>query len=73
MGRSETLPYLQKELMSMLKTHEGESKIKPKKGEKCQPSSLSLNLFMPCGLNKARQPGREEKKVARRTSLEGCT
>lgn len=35
MGRSETLPYLQKEWMSMLKTHEGESKIKPKKGEKC--------------------------------------
>lgn len=63
MGRSETLPYLQKEWMSMLKTHEGESKIKPKKGEKCQPSSLSLNLFMPCGLKKQGSQGERKRKL----------
>lgn len=40
MGRSEALPYLQKaELLSMLKTHEGENKINQKRGRSAGPAA----------------------------------
>lgn len=55
-------PFLQKaELMSMLKTHEGESKIKPEKGEKCRPSSLSLRLCLVAWTKQGSQGERKRK------------